>query len=157
MNIKWNFEINRATDNKDRWLKLRELHFDRYNKGYIIPYYGLLDGKIICECSVAINPLALFNSNMLIGDKKCYLFAVRTVEEYQGQGYFRELFKYVIEDLKKRGFEKVTIGVEKDAIKNKKIYFNYGFTEFLRENDEIYPDGFEVHMEYYCKTLNDNK
>jgi len=75
------------------------------------------------------------------------------LEEYQGQGYFSRLFKFMIEDLKSRGYEKVTLGVEPDETKNKSIYFNYGFNEHIKDSKEVYPDGTEIDVEYYGKSI----
>ena len=153
MNTKWDFEISRAIDDKENYLKWRELHIKRFIDGKTIPYYGLLNGKIICECTAALDPMLNINTTLLINDKSVYILAVRTVDEYQNKGYFRELFKYMINDLIKRGYEYATIGVEKSDEKVKKIYKNYGFTEFLKESIEFYPNGEEVNLEYYRKKL----
>ncbi len=119
----------------------------------IIPYYGLLDGKIICECTAALSPSIVLNSENLVDEKTAYLTAFRTISEYQGQGYFSKLFKFMIEDLKNRGYERVTLGVEPKEKKNKEIYFKYGFNEHIRNSKEVYPDGTEIDVEYYRKYL----
>ena len=79
--------------------------------------------------------------------------AFRTIEEYQGQGYFSKLFNYMIEDLKSKGYESVTLGVEPDEKKNKEIYSKYGFTEHIKDATEFYPDGSAIEVEYYRKYL----
>ena len=48
--------------------------------------------------------------------------AFRTIEDYQGKGYFSKLFKYMIDDLKNKGYKRVTLGVEPEETKNKKRY-----------------------------------
>ena len=62
--------------------------------------------------------------------------------------------KYMINDLKSRGYKYVTLGVEPTELKNKEIYKRYGFTDFIKENYEEYPDGTKVLVEYYRKMLN---
>ena len=153
MNIKWDYEINNATDDKENWIIWKKENLDRFNKGYIIPYYGLLDGKIICECTAIINPSIIQNFDGLVDEKSAYLSAFRTIKEYQGQGYFSKLFKYMIEDLKKKGYERVTLGVEKEEEKNKAIYSKYGFTNHIKDAKESYPDGTIIDVEYYGKSL----
>jgi len=153
MNKKWDYEINKATDNKENWITWKKDNIERYKKGFIIPYYGLLNGKIICECTAAINPLVVQNAENLVGEKTVYLTAFRTIQEHQGKGYFSRLFKFMIEDLKSRGYEKVTLGVEPDETKNKEIYFNYGFNEHIKDSKEVYPDGTEINVEYYGKSI----
>ena len=59
----------------------------------------------------------------------------------------------MIEGLKNRGYEKVTLGVEPEEMKNKEIYFKYGFNEHIKDSKEIYPDGTEIDVEYYRKSL----
>ena len=114
---------------------------------------GILDGKIICECTAALDPMLNINTTLLINDKSVYILAVRTVDGYQNKGYFRELFKYMINDLKNRGYEYATIGVDKNDEKVKSIYKKYGFTEFLKESIEFFPNGEEINLEYYRKKL----
>ena len=41
------------------------------------------------------------NKENLIGDKKAYLTAFRTNKEYEGEGYFSKLYKFMEKDLKK--------------------------------------------------------
>ena len=86
-------------------------------------------------------------------EQTAYLSAFRTNKEYQGQGYFSRLFKFMIEDLKKRGYKKVTLGVEPTEEKNKAIYNKYGFTEHIKNAKEVYPNGITINVEYYGKSL----
>ena len=148
MNTKWDYEIAHKTDDKYNWIFWKKENIERFNKGLIIPYYGLLDGKIICECTAIISPSVVQNGKGLVSDKTAYLSAFRTIPEYQGKGYFSKLFKYMIQDLKERGYEKVTIGVEPQETKNKEIYFKYGFNEHIKNSKETYPDGTEIEVEY---------
>ena len=59
----------------------------------------------------------------------------------------------MLSDLKARGFKKVTLGVEPSEIKNIQIYFHYGFNEYVKSAIEKYPDGEEILVNYYAKTL----
>ena len=153
MNTKWDYEIEHATDDKENWIIWKKENLKRFKKGLIIPYYGILNGKIICECTAVIDSSVVQNADGLIDEKTAYLTAFRTINEYQGQGYFSKLFKFMIEDLKHRSYEKVTLGVEPEEKKNKKIYFKYGFNEHIKNSKETYPDGTEVEVEYYSKII----
>ena len=153
MNTKWDYEIDNATDDKYNWIVWKKENISRFKKKYIIPYYGLLNGKIICECTAIINPKIVQNSDGLVDKETAYLTAFRTIEEYQGQGYFSKLFKYMIDDLEKRGYKRVTLGVEPEELKNKTIYKKYGFTNYIKTCKETYPDGTEIEVEYYSKTI----
>ena len=152
MNIKWDYEIEHA-DKKDNWIHWKKENLERFQKGYIIPYYGILDGKIICECTAIIDNSVVQNSEGLVDSTTAYLSAFRTIEEYQGHGYFSKLYRYMIEDLKNRGYKRVTLGVEPTELKNKAIYTKYGFTNHIKDCKEYYPDGTEVLVEYYYKDL----
>jgi len=153
MNIKWDYEIEHNKDEKENWITWKKDNIDRFKKGFIIPYYGILNGKIITEGTALIDRNVLKDISDLIDDKTAYLMAFRTIEEYQGKGYFSKLFKYIVDDLKKKGYKRLTIGVEPTEIKNKTIYFNYGFTNFVRRSQEKYPDGTIIDVEYYYKEL----
>ncbi len=150
---KYDYEIDKATDDKNNWIIWKASAIDRYNKGQTITYIGLLNNEIICECTAAVDPSIVQNSDGLVNDKTAYLFAFRTNEEYQGQGYFSKLFKFMIEDLKSKGYEKVTLGVEPEELKNKAIYSKYGFTEHIKDAQEVYPDGTTIDVEYYEKKI----
>ena len=150
---KYDYEIAKATNDKSNWIQWKEKTIERFHKGFIISYMGFLEDEIICECTAAIDPSVVQNSDGLVDDKTAYLFAFRTNEEYQNQGYFSKLFHFMIEDLKARGYEKVTLGVEPEELKNKEIYQKYGFTEHIKNAQEKYPDGTIINVEYYCKKL----
>ena len=152
MNKKWDYEINKAED-KENWIVWKEQHINRVKNGFSIAYYGILNGQIISECTANINNGFVQNSDGLVDDTTAYLGSFRTIEEYQGKGYFSKLFKFMIEDLKKRGYKKVTLGVEPHELKNKAIYTKYGFTEHIKNAKEYYPDGSEVEVEYYGRNL----
>lgn len=153
MDMKWNYEINNATYDKSNWIIWKKENIERYKKGLIIPYYGILDGKIICECTAALSPSVVETPDGLVDDTTAYLTAFRTIPSYQGQGYFSKLFKYMLEDLKNRGYERVTLGVEPEEEKNKSIYFKYGFTDHIKDSKATYPDGTVIDVEYYGKVL----
>ena len=153
MNKKWDYEISIATDDKDNWITWKRDNIKRFQKGLIIPYYGLLNEEIICECTAEIDSSIVQNAEKLVDEQTAYLSAFRTNKEYQGQGYFSKLFKFMIDDLKKRGYKKVTLGVEPEEEKNKTIYNKYGFTEHIKTREETNPDGSKIIVEYYRKEL----
>lgn len=152
MKERWDYEIEIAS-NKENWIIWKNENLERFRNREIIPYYGFLNGKCICEATAMINPSIVQNSNGLVGGDIVYLSAFRTNKEYQGQGYFSKLFKFMIDDLRKKGYNKVTLGVEPDEFKNKQIYNHYGFTEHIKNSIEKYPDGTEIEVEYYGKSL----
>ncbi len=153
MNRKWDYEIEKATDDKDNWIIWKKENIERFQKGSIIPYYGLLNGEIICECTAIIDSSVIQSLDNLVDKNTAYLSAFRTNEEHQGKGYFSKLFRYMIDDLKARGYTKVTLGVEPTETKNKSIYQKYGFTEHIKDCQETYPNGTKIDVEYYGKII----
>ena len=154
MNRKWDYEINNANDDeKYNWIEWKKRAIERREKKQTITYYGFLGDEIICETTAAIDAQIVENSEELIDKDTAYLFAFRTIDKYQNQGYFSRLFKYMIEDLKSRGYSRVTLGVEPTETKNKAIYTKYGFTNHIKKCVEVYPDGTKVSVDYYSKNI----
>jgi len=136
----------------------KEKALNGIKKGTRIYYYGYLDGKVICEAAALLNPEEVQNGDGLSGGDTVYLSAFKTAEEYRGNGYFSLLYKFMEEDLKSRGYKKLTLGVEPSEVKNMMIYFKWGYTEFIKTAYEIYPseDGGEdekILVNYYAKNL----
>lgn len=150
----FDFYIENDLDERENWIKWKENALDNVRNNRTINYHGLLDGKVICEATAAIDGKNIQNADGLISDDVAYLLAFRTLPEYRGKGYFSILYHYMIDDLKKRGYKKVTIGVEPDEIKNKEIYKHYGFVEHIKDAQEVFPDGTVTDVEYYGKRLN---
>lgn len=153
MNEKWDYEIKNAKKDKENWIIWKENNIKNRLEGKIIPYYGILNGKIICEGTASINPNIIQNSSNLVDEYTVYLSVFRTIEKFQGNGYFSQLFKVMIKDLKNRGYKYATIGVEPSEVKNMLIYFNYGFNDYVKTAVETYPNGEKINVNYYSKKL----
>lgn len=154
MKKKWDYEILIANDeDKENWITWKQDNLAYFQKSDIIPYYGFLNKEIICEATAMINPAIVQNSENLVNDNTVYLCAFRTVSNYQGKGYFSKLFRYMIDDLKKRGYKKATLGVEPTEQKNLEIYKHYGFIEYVKRAIERYPNGKMIQVDYYAKIL----
>lgn len=138
MKIKWNYEIKKHKS--PNWKIWKVESIERVKNGQCIVYYGILNGKIICETTAMLDKSIIQNSDGLVDDKTAYLCAFRTVDKYQGKGYFSKLFNFMINDLKSKGYEKVTLGVEPTETKNLKIYKHLGFNEYIKFAQETYPD-----------------
>lgn len=146
MEIKW-YEIEKHKS--PNWKIWKVESIERVKNGHCIVYYGILNGKIICETTAMIDKNIVQNSDGLVDDKTAYLCAFRTVDKYQGKGYFSKLFNFMINDLKSKGYEKVTLGVEPTETKNLKIYKHLGFNEYIKFAQETYPDGTVIDVDYY--------
>lgn len=161
-------KIAPLSDIEKRWDTLIKNHPDNPNwsiwkndtiinnkNNYRISYYGYLDGLIITEATAIISPLdtAISNSEKLISNDMAYLTGFRTDSKYQNKGYFSKLYKYMEEDLKNRGFTKLSLGVEPQEVKNMMIYFKYGFTNYIKTATETYPTGKTITVNYYYKEI----
>ncbi len=153
MNRKWDYEIEHNINDARNWIIWKSHFLENFKNDYIIPYYGILDGNIICEATAMLNSEVVQNSKGLVGNGVVYLSAFRTIEEYQGKGYFSKLMKFMLNDLKQRGIVRVTLGVEPAEETNKKIYAHYGFNEYIKSATEVYPDGTVIDVDYYGKNL----
>lgn len=71
-----------------------------------------------------------YNVDIIIIDKK-----------YQGRGYGKLMVKWAVEELKKHGAKKLSIGVSRENIGAKKIYMNAGF-----EPKSVSDGGMELEM-----------
>lgn len=147
MEAKWNYEIKKNKSNN--WKIWKAEAIERVRNGQSIAYYGILNGKIICETTAMLDKTIVQNSDDLVDDRTVYLCAFRTIEQYQGKGYFSKLLKFMIDDLKSKGYEKVTLGVEPSETNNLKIYQHLGFNEFIKSAQETYPDGTVINVDYY--------
>lgn len=153
MNSKWEYEIAQSGKDRENWLIWKEENLEKYKQGHILPYYGILDGQIICEATAIIHPQAAQNSDGLVDSHTVYLSAFRTIDRFQGKGYFSKLLHFMLDDLRRRGFTKATLGVEPTEEKNKAIYTHYGFTEYIKSGKEYYPDATVIDVDYYGKSL----
>ena len=152
MNEKWDYEIARNPGDS-AWPIWKKSAIAQARSGQSIPYYGILNGRIIAEATASLDCEIVQNSQGLVDEKTAYLSAFRTIEGYRGQGYFSRLLAFMLEDLKRRGYERVTLGVEPGEIENIMIYFHYGFTEYIKMGVEVYPNGEKINVIYYGKEL----
>ena len=149
----FDFYIENDIEERQNWIIWKKDALDNNKNNRTINYHGILNEKIICEATAAIDGNFIQNSEGLIDDKTAYLMAFRTLPEYREQGYFSKLFKYMINDLISRGYEYATIGVEPKEIKNKEIYKHYGFVDYIKTGYEVFPNGTTIDIEYYRKKI----
>jgi ribosomal protein S18 acetylase RimI-like enzyme len=146
---KWNYEIRRQKQRKTVLEKLKNDAVYQIKNGQSVKYYGKLNNKIICETTAIFDENIIQNSDELVDDKIVYLCNFSTDKRYRGKGYFSKLFRFMIDDLKNRGYEKFTLGVEPTETKNLQIYQHLGFNNFIKSGRETYPDGTVIDVDYY--------
>ncbi len=149
---KWDEEIRKHKYRND-WKIYKENSLKNIESRIV--YMGILNGKIITEATAIISDkdISMQNKDNLIDSKKAYLSAFRTNKEYENQGYFSTLYKFMESDLKTKGFKSLTLGVEPSEVRNIKIYFNWGFTKYIKTGYETYADGTKAVVNYYEKEL----
>lgn len=125
----------------DESLKIYKNHFvSAVEEKTRICYFGILNNQIICKTTAVVSLLDRFvqNKENLIDNNTAYLTAFQTKPEFEGKGYFSKLYKFMEQDLKKRGFKKLTLGVEPCEVRNMQIYFHLGYTKFIKHGFETY-------------------
>lgn len=150
---KWDEEIKRHNDSEE-WKIYKEQSLSNMDTRTV--YMGLLDGIIITEATAIISSKdkCMENKDDLVDNGKAYLSAFRTNKEYENQGYFSKLYKFMESDLKSKGFKSLTLGVEPKEIRNIQIYFNWGFTKYIKTGFCKYANGEVAIVNYYEKELN---
>ena len=145
------------------WENVKVNTINGFNNGSKIVYIGILNGKIICEATAYIKEEAFIgdiqNTDNLIGEKKAHLSAFRTNKEYQGQGYFSKLYKFLEQDLKSRGYKELSLGVEPKEVRNVNIYKKFGFTNLIKSVVEYEPINYDSEelvgsvVDFYYKKI----
>ena len=106
MERNWNYLIE-IHPNNNAWKIYKEESIKNMKEKNAIVYYGILNGVIISEATAFIANTD--DTNNFVNESTSYLSAFRTRKEYQGKGYFSKLYKYMEDDLKKRGYAKLIV------------------------------------------------
>jgi len=150
MEEKWDYEIAQHSE-KGNWLAWKEEAIAGARAGRSIPYYGILDGMIICEATAVLNPdIGQAGKETEYAAELC---AFRTNQGYRGMGYFSKLMNFLQQDLKQKGYRKAIVGVEPKEKRNREMYHHWGFTEHVFSGTETYPDGTVIQVDFFGKKL----
>lgn len=132
---RWNYLIY-FHHNNNKWIKFKENALKHYDENSTISYFGFLNNEIICEATAYIKSSAFIGDisepSGLLSDSMAYLAAFRTNKKYEGKGYFSKLYNFVENDLKERGYNELSWGVEPEAVRNIEIYFHLGFRNYIK-------------------------
>ena len=150
MEQKWDYEISQHSEKKN-WIVWKDEAIESALAGRSIPYYGILDGTIICEATAVLNP-DIGQADRETGTV-VELCAFRTNKEYRGKGYFSKLMDFLQKDLRQKGYAEAIVGVEPGEKLNREIYHHWGFTRLVSSGTETYPDGTVIEVEFFGKLL----
>ncbi len=89
------------------WKIYKEESIKNMKEKNTIVYYGILKGIIISEATAFISNTN--DTNDLVDEHTSYLSAFRTRKECQGKGYFSKLYKFMEDDLNKRGYNNLVV------------------------------------------------
>lgn len=106
MQQNWNYLIE-IHPNNNAWKIYKEESIKNMKEKNTVVYYGILNGVIISEATAFIANTE--DTNSFVNESTSYLSAFRTRKEYQGKGYFSKLYKFMEDDLKKRGYTKLIV------------------------------------------------
>jgi ribosomal protein S18 acetylase RimI-like enzyme len=102
------------------------------------------ENDLIGELYIIWNSIDTDEAN---GLNRAYLCAFRINEAYRGKKLGKALMKRVLERIKDKGFNEVTIGADpENEEKLTKMYHSFGFTEFIKKQ----------HYDYHYLDQNNN-
>ena len=158
MNTKWDYEIS-IHPGDISWSLYKTKFIESAKKGNRVSYYGILNDKIICEATAIFNKEDVQGLDEIFDGKTAYLCAFRTNKEEENKGYFSKLYRYMEQDLKSKGFNRLVLGVEPAEVRNIQIYFKMGFINYLKSDYEEYAkrtadgENEKVLVNYYYKNI----
>ncbi len=139
---KCDYEIN-LHPNNNMWIVFKKQAIRKFNNGSIIRYIGIFDDEIICEATAVIKENGfegeISNYSGLLENNMAYLCGFRTNKEYEGNGYFSKLYHFMENDLKQKGYTKLSLGVSPIEIRNMQIYFHWGYKNFIKIQTNTFP------------------
>ena len=77
--------------------------------------------------------LDLDDKDFADGNNTAYLCAFRVKTEYRGQGFGSSLMEKALSELKKNGFSRAAVGVDKNEHANIRLYSRLGFTGKVKD------------------------
>lgn len=132
---RWDYLIEIHPGN-NKWSEFKKNALKHYDEKSTISYLGFLNDEIICEATAYIKESAFIGDisdpSGLLSDDMAYLAAFRTNIEFEGQGYFSKLYKFIENDLKEKGYNELSLGVGPEAVRNMEIYFHLGYREYIK-------------------------
>lgn len=145
------------------WANVKVNTINGFNNGSKIVYVGILNGEIISEATAYVKEEAFIgdiqNTDELLSEDRAYLCGFRTNKEYENQGYFSKLYKFMEQDLKSRGYKELSLGVEAKEVRNVNIYKKFGFINLIKSVVEFEPINYDSEefvgsiVDFYYKEI----
>ena len=132
---RWDYLI-KINPGNNKWVEFKGNALKHFDEKSTISYLGFLNNEIICEITAYIKDSAFIGDisepSGLLSNNMAYLAAFRTNKEFEGKGYFSELYNYVENDLKEKGYTELSLGVGPEAVRNIEIYFHLGYRNYIK-------------------------
>lgn len=133
-------------DSEEMWRKYQAMRQGEFDRGEIDVYALEENGAFLGEVTVHYTSGDLPTET--VPGRRVYLQAFRVAEDHQGRGLGQKLLRFTLEELEGRGYTEFTIGVEKDNLRAKHIYFKLGFTQAIDKGygDELDPSDYTLYL-----------
>lgn len=94
-----------------------------------------LNGEFIGEIAYVLD---MNDNDYTIPNRRIYISRLIVKKEYRNQGIGGILIDYILEEIKKLGYQEATIGVDKDNTPALHLYQKKGFTDILFDGKDEY-------------------
>lgn len=134
----WNMNIE---DNPEdaRWKRWKDEYIEYNLSGMAATFAVICDCKPIGEGTLLFSPdcKAVGHRTQLADYSSiANINALRIRKEYEGKGYISALIHLMEEYALKKGYKKLTIGVEASETRNLAIYLHWGYNKFVMSQIE---------------------
>ena len=146
----WNYNIE-INVGEVRWVNWKQSAIDDNASGKSKTFVVLEDNKPIGEMTLTQDQAHALVGKVPHEKDVGYLYALRIMKEYEGQGHISKLFRMVQKYAKSIGMKSLIIGCEAKETRNLAIYLHWGFNEFIES--EIDNDEDNALVLYYKKQI----
>lgn len=114
----------------------------------VILYQGFLNDEEITQ--LIANTKSESTKLGIDGKYIVYINDFKTKEVYRNKGYFAKLLKFALEDLKSKGYQMATLGVNSERKELIETYKKYGFDMYYGNMPWVNENGEEEIINYYA-------
>lgn len=135
----------------DRWVRWRDEYLRMNAEGCALTFIIFCDGEPVGEGTLLFSPeCGAVDGRTILADGRTVvnLNALRIEKAFEGQGHVSRMVRQMEDEARRRGFSRITIGVDECETRNRAIYAHWGFDALILDEIE---DGERVL--YYSKQL----